>query len=104
MLKNHKLAREISSAAWGSFLSKVEYKIKWKGGIFLKVDPFFPSSKICHCCGNKYDKLSLKEREWTCPKCGSHHDRDDNAVRNIMAEGIRLLKSQGIAVRMGLAA
>ena len=98
MVKNHKLAREISSAGWGNFLSMVKYKMEWKEGIFLKVDPFFPSSKLCHVCGYKYTELSLKERQWECPICHTVHDRDGNAAMNLFSEGLRILKDRGIEI------
>ena len=98
MVKNHKLAKEISSAGWGSFLTKVSYKMAWKGGTFLKVDPFFPSSKLCNVCGYRYKELSLKEREWECPVCHTVHNRDGNAAMNLLSEGTRILKERGIKV------
>lgn len=93
LLKNHNLAKEISSVGWGQFLTYVQYKLKRKGGLFIKVNRFFPSSKLCSVCGYKYADLSLDEREWTCPGCSAHHDRDINAKTNLLAEGIRLLTS-----------
>lgn len=98
MVRNHKLAREISSAGWGQFLGMVKYKMERKDGIFIKIDTFFPSSKLCHVCGYKNEGLGLKDREWECPVCHTKHDRDDNAVQNILNEGIRLLKEHGIRI------
>lgn len=98
MMKNHSLAREIFSAGWGLFLEKVEYKMRWKGGIFMKVGRFFPSSKTCHHCGYHYQGLSLKERSWECPQCHTTLDRDENAVHNLLKEGMRLLEEKGITV------
>jgi len=101
MLRNHKLAREISSAGWGMFLNKVNYKMLWRGGTFIKVDRFFPSSKRCHVCGYHKDDLSLEIREWDCPVCGTHLDRDGNAAQNLIKEGIRLLKkSKGDKIKI----
>jgi putative transposase len=91
MVSNHKLAKEISSCGWGMFLNYVKYKLEKKGGLFIKVDKFYASSKLCSKCGYKYDKLTLKVRDWTCPSCGTHHNRDENAKFNLLNEGIRLL-------------
>lgn len=91
LLKNHHLAKEIVSCAWGQFLQFVKYKLERKGGIFIKVDKFFASSKLCHCCGYKNTTLTLKDRYWTCPKCNTIHHRDENAKLNLLQEGIRLL-------------
>ena len=94
LLKNHHLSKDISSVGWGQFLSFIKYKIEHKGGIFLKISRWFPSSKLCDC-GYKYD-LKLNERYWVCPKCHKFHDRDDHAVDNIRAEGLRILETKGI--------
>ena len=91
MVKNHKLAKEISSVGWGQFLTFIEYKLKRKDGIFIKVNKFFASSKLCSCCGYKNTELTLKDRIWTCPNCNTKHDRDINAKNNLLKEGIRIL-------------
>lgn len=98
MVKNHKLAKEISSCGWGQFLNFVKYKIEKKGGIFLKVDRFFASSKLCNVCNYKYKGLELSEREWECPICHTKHDRDINAKINLLKEGFRLLNAGNIAI------
>lgn len=98
LVKNHKVAKEISSCGWGQFLTFVKYKIEKKGGIFLKVDRFFASSKLCHVCHYKYKDLTLKIREWECPICHTKHDRDVNAKINLMNEGIRLLTLNNVTV------
>ena len=90
MLRNHKLAKSISDVSWFSFVSKLQYKAEWYGRIIIKVDPWFPSSQLCSECGHKDSKKSLNIREWSCPVCHSHHDRDINASKNILAEGLRL--------------
>ena len=69
------------------------YKLKRVGGILVEVDRFFPSTKLCNCCKHKNDSLTLKDREWTCPKCGNRHDRDGNATKNIREEGMRILST-----------
>ncbi len=87
MVKNHKLARAISDAGWGELVRQLEYKAKWYGRDLVKIDRWFPSSKRCGNCGHIVEKLPLKIREWKCPNCGTHHDRDINAAKNILAVG-----------------
>ena len=87
MVKNHQLARAISDAAWGELVRQLEYKCQWYGRTLVKIDRFFPSSKRCGSCGHIVEKLPLTVREWDCPSCGMHHDRDINAARNILAAG-----------------
>ena len=79
MVKNHKLARAISNANWGELVRQLEYKAEWYGRTLIKIDRYFPSSKRCSNCGHVVEKLPLNIREWDCPECGSHHDRDINA-------------------------
>jgi putative transposase len=88
MLKNHKLALAISDASWGELVRQLEYKCDWYGRNFVKIDRWFPSSKRCGHCGHIVDKLPLTVREWDCPSCGTHHDRDVNAAKNILAAGL----------------
>jgi putative transposase len=88
MVKNRKLALSISDASWGELVRQLEYKCDWYGRNFVKIDRWFPSSKRCGSCGHIVEKLPLNIREWDCPKCGSHHDRDINAARNILAAGL----------------
>ncbi|CAI3493590.1 IS200/IS605 family element transposase accessory protein TnpB [Enterococcus cecorum] len=90
MLRNHKLARSISDVSWYSFVAKLQYKADWYGREIIKVDQWFPSSQICSECGHKDGKKSLDIREWTCPICHTHHDRDINASINILTEGLRI--------------
>ncbi len=87
MIKNRKLARAISDAAWGEFVRQMEYKAKWYGRDLVKIDRWFPSSKRCGNCGHIVEKLPLNVREWDCPNCRTHHDRDINAAKNILAVG-----------------
>ncbi|WP_427159883.1 RNA-guided endonuclease InsQ/TnpB family protein [Aliinostoc sp. HNIBRCY26] len=87
MVKNPKLAHAISDAAWGELVRQLEYKALWCGRTLIKIDRWFPSSKRCGNCGHIVDKLPLNIREWDCPNCGTHHDRDINASQNILAVG-----------------
>ncbi|MEV3922361.1 RNA-guided endonuclease InsQ/TnpB family protein [Actinomadura coerulea] len=87
LLKNPKLARAISDAAWRELRTMLEYKCAWYGRDLLVVDRWFPSSKLCGTCGTVCARLPLDVREWTCG-CGATHDRDVNAARNILAAGL----------------
>jgi putative transposase len=92
MVKNRRLAKAISDAAWGEIVRQLEYKCNWYGKELVKVDRFYPSSQTCNSCGLKNaDTKNLAVREWNCPKCGVHHDRDVNAAKNILGEGLRIL-------------
>ena len=89
MVKNHKLARSISDAAWGEMFRQLEYKCDWYGRKLVKIDRFFPSSKRCNHCGLVMDKLPLDIRSWDCPSCNTKGiDRDINAGKNILAAGL----------------
>ena len=91
MVKNHSLARSISNQGWSEFVKMLDYKSKWYGREMFKIDRFYPSSKTCSECGNKNNNLTLNDREWVCPSCGCVLDRDINAAKNILREGIELL-------------
>ncbi|MFH0242686.1 RNA-guided endonuclease InsQ/TnpB family protein [Streptomyces sp. HK10] len=87
MVKNRKLSRAISDAAWTEFRSMLEYKAAWHGREVIAVDRFFPSSKMCSHCGTLQEKMPLNVRTWTCD-CGTTHDRDVNAAKNLLAVGL----------------
>lgn len=90
LLRNHKIAKYIADVSWASFVNKLEYKAKWYGKELIKIDRLYPSSQICSVCGYRDGKKTLDIREWTCPLCHTHHDRDINASKNILAEGLRI--------------
>jgi putative transposase len=87
MVKNRSLARAISDAAWSEFRSMLEYVAQWYGRDVIAIDRWFPSSRLCSVCGTLQDKMPLNVREWTCG-CGTTHDRDVNAAKNILAVGL----------------
>ena len=91
MLKNHKLAKSISDASFSSFCNMIDYKAKELGRIYVKINTFYPSSKLCHCCGYNNTTLTLADREWECPNCHELLDRDNNAAINILNEGLKIL-------------
>ncbi len=98
MVRNHNLAKAISDAGWGTFTNFLAYKLDQKGGKLVEINRWFPSSKLCSHCYHQVDKMPLDIRNWTCPNCGTYHDRDGNAATNIRAEGIRMLQTDGTAV------
>ena len=91
MVRNHKLAKSISDCGWGQFCTMLKYKAEWAGKYYIEVDRFFPSSKTCNNCLHQVDSLTLDIRNWQCSHCGTIHDRDINAAKNIRDEGLRLL-------------
>ena len=95
MMANHKLAKSIGDCAWSTFVRFTGYKAEWDGKITVKIHRFFKSSKTCNACLYEVSSLPLNIREWTCPKCGVVHDRDENASDNIRDEGLRILWAEG---------
>lgn len=92
MVKNHHLAKAVTNANGGELIRQLEYKSRWNGKRFIKVDRFFASSQLCSECGYKNENTkNLSVRSWTCPQCGTVHDRDVNAANNIKNEGFRLI-------------
>ncbi len=94
MQRNHHLAQAVGDASFGTFLTLLEYKCRWYGVNLIKIDRFAPSSKTCGKCGYVYKGLKLSERSWTCPECGTHHDRDFNAACNIKEYGLKALTTE----------
>ena len=93
MIRNHNLAKQIQDVSWSKFLAMLEYKLNWEDKKLIKINTFFPSSKTCSVCGHKKEDLTLDVREWICPECNTEHDRDINAARNILNEGLRIFNS-----------
>ncbi len=91
MLQNHSLAKAIADVGWGELVRQLEYKAVWYGRSVVAIDQWYPSSKRCSVCGYLLDSLELDVRQWTCPECGTLHDRDTNAALNIKAAGLAVL-------------
>ena len=101
MMRNHKVAGAFGDAAVSELVRMIEYKAGWYGRTVCKIDRFFPSSKQCHDCLYIIDSLTLKDRDWTCPRCGVKLDRDLNAARNILRQGLNMLNRGNHGVGSG---
>jgi putative transposase len=101
MIKNHKLAKDISDVSWSKFMELLTYKAEWNDKEIVKIDRFFPSSKTCNCCGYINQNLKLDMREWTCPSCNTKLDRDLNASINILKEGYKIISDGTSDYRSG---
>jgi putative transposase len=88
MVRNRSLAKAISGCGWGEFRRQVEYKAARYGRHVIVISRWYPSSKTCSACGHLLAELSLNTRTWQCPSCGTRHDRDENAAKNILAAGL----------------
>ena len=107
LIKNKKLSKHIHQASWHKFINMLEYKAKFYGRNLIKVDTFFPSSKLCNVCGYKNKNLKLSDRVWVCPICKTKHNRDYNATLNLLKEGLKQVgveRSDLMPVEVALAA
>jgi putative transposase len=102
MMKNRCLAKSIADVSLSELVRQIEYKAGWYGRTVIKVDRWFPSSKMCSCCNYVMESLPLDIRSWTCPKCSVKHNRDKNAAKNIYNEGKRTVGTTGIACGIGV--
>jgi putative transposase len=93
-----KFQKQVRDAAFGMFRSCLTYKCSWRGTNLFVANSWFASSKLCSCCGHKHEKLKLSDREWICEKCGTHHDRDVNAAKNLLGQ---LENLKNVTVRNG---
>ena len=98
--RNKKLAKSVTDASFSKFVNMLEYKAEWYGRRIIKVDRFYPSTQLCSGCGYRNESVKelkgLKVREWICPECGEVHDRDLNAARNILKEGLKILNLRNV--------
>jgi transposase len=95
MVKNHKLAQAISDVSWGSLVSMLKYKAAWHDRQIVQIDRWFPSSKTCSSCNYIMQDMNLSIREWVCPSCGEVHNRDVNAAKNILRQGLNQMSGLG---------
>ncbi|GHU29382.1 transposase [Spirochaetia bacterium] len=91
MSRSLKLGKSVMDVGWGTFVGMLKYKALWHDKMVLVADKWYPSSKTCHVCGWIKEDLTLRDREWVCPECGTEHDRDENAARNLRGYGKRVL-------------
>lgn len=99
MVKNAHLAKAISDVGWGEFVRQLDYKAGWSGRTLVKIDQWYPSSKTCCACKHVLADLALAVREWVCPQCATTHQRDHNAAKNVLAEGLSVLAACGGSIR-----
>jgi putative transposase len=97
MMQHPTLAKAIADVGWGELVRQLEYKAAWYGRALIQIDQWYPSSKTCSICAHVLEALDLDVREWTCPSCGTHHDRDINAASCVLAEGLKVYAA-GLAV------
>ena len=90
MLEEHKYSKSISDVAWGKLILKLKYKAEWYGKELISIDKLYPSTQICFACGKRGGNKTVDIRKWTCSFCHTHHDRDINAAKNILTEGLRI--------------
>lgn len=90
MFQDSDQSSKLQRIGLSSLVDKIRYKADWYGKILIQISRWFASSKICSNCGYYHKKLKREDREWTCPQCGKHHDRDINAAKNIHEEGLRI--------------
>jgi putative transposase len=95
LVKNHALAKSISDVGWGEFVRQLDYKATWYGRTLVKIDRWFPSTKTCHVCQHILPELDLSIREWVCPNCRTVHQRDHNAAKNVLTEGLSVAACGG---------
>jgi putative transposase len=95
LIKNHKLAKSLADVSLGRIRTELKYKCAWHDRVYIEIDRFYPSSKTCSGCGWIKQDLTLADRSWTCQSCGAHHDRDINAAKNILAEGLKIMSGCG---------
>ncbi len=99
MMKNHCLAGAIADCGWYELTRQLQYKAEWYGRTIVKIDRFFPSSKTCSSCGRTKQDLKLSDRAWTCP-CGEHHNRDVNAAKMVLKQGLNQLRAERSEVKL----
>jgi putative transposase len=97
MMQHPTLAKAIADVGWGGFVRQLEYKAVWYGRTLIKIDQWYPSSKTCSVCAHVLASLDIDVREWTCSNCDTHHDRDINAAKSVLAEGLKVYAA-GLAV------
>jgi len=95
LIKNHKLAKSLADVSLGRIRTELKYKCAWHDRVHIEIDRFYPSSKTCSGCGWIKQDLTSADRSWTCQSCGAHHDRDINAAKNILAEGLKIISGCG---------